>query len=251
MFNRNRRGSEIGMKHLIGACLDLLYPRSCAGCDKPMGAEPGMLCWECRTGLRTIADPCCSKCGNPLEGRADHAYTCYHCVQLEPAFDIARSAVRFEGVAAELIHRFKYRQSLWLREELADWLAACVRVWYPDFHPDFVCPVPLYHARARERGYNQAALLAAELARRIRRPFWAGALVRTRPTETQTHLTARQRLSNVAQAFEAASPRRLNGRAALLVDDVMTTGATVSSCARALKAAGCSAVYVATLARGQ
>lgn len=186
-----------------------------------------------------------------MEGRADHTFKCYHCIQLKPAFDVARSAVRFEAVAAKIIYRFKYRNGIWLRHELVNWLENCVRVWYPDFAPDMICPVPLYPARARQRGYNQASLLAAELARRLRRPFMTDALIRTRPTETQTHLTAMQRLSNVSQAFEAASARRLKDRAVLLVDDVMTTGATVSSCARALKAAGCRSVHVATLARGQ
>jgi ComF family protein len=231
--------------------LDLVYPHACAGCDRPMGSEKGILCWDCRSSLRMITAPCCSKCGNPLEGRADHAYSCYHCAGLEPAFDLARSAMRFEGVAAEIIHRFKYRQALWLRDELADWLTACVRVWYPSFQPDFVCPVPLHRTRARERGYNQSALLASGLARRIGCPFRDDALVRTRATETQTHLTARQRLSNVSQAFKAAPAHRLTGRTVLLVDDVMTTGATVSACARALKDAGCGVVCVVTLARGQ
>jgi ComF family protein len=231
--------------------LDLAYPRACAGCDRPMGAEKGMLCWDCRSSLRLISNPCCVKCGNPIEGRADHSYVCYHCTELEPEFDFARSAVRFEGVAAQVIHRFKYRRASWLRDELVDWLMSCVNVWYSSFRPDLICPVPLYHARARARGYNQSALLASALARRIGCPYRGDVLVRTRPTETQTHLTARERLSNVSQAFKGTSAQIVNGRSVLLVDDVMTTGATVSACARALKRVGCDVVCVVTLARGQ
>lgn len=181
----------------------------------------------------------------------DHAYTCFHCEQMQPAFDRARSAVRFEGVAADLIHQFKYHAALWLRAEFTDWLQACVHVHLADLAVDAVCPVPLYPARQRERGYNQAAILASALARRLNRPFWAGALRRVRPTDTQTHLTARQRISNVAHAFESSRRARLSGKSLLLVDDVMTTGATVSACAQALKRSGCRSVYVVTLARGQ
>lgn len=235
----------------LNALLDLLYPRRCGGCGVDLDAERGFLCWNCRGLLRTIGDPCCAWCGNPLEGRADHAYTCYHCAQMQPSFDRARSAVRFEGVAAELIHQFKYSSALWLRDEFLDWLFACLQVHYPDVAVDAVCPVPLHPARARERGFNQAALLASGLARRLRKPCWHHALARVHPTETQTHLTARQRLSNVAHAFRARTGVRLRDRAILLVDDVMTTGATTSACARVLKEAGCRSVHVVTLARGQ
>lgn len=215
-----------------------------------MDDSPGMLCWNCRAALRTIGDPCCAWCGNPLEGRTDHAYTCFHCTDMQPAFDLARSAMRFEGVASQLVHQFKYHAALWLRAEFIDWLQACHQVHYSDIDVDAICPVPLHAARLRERGYNQSAVLAAGLARRLRRPFWSNVLRRSRPTETQTHLTARQRLSNVADAFEVRTAR-IAGKAILLVDDVMTTGATTSSCARALKKAGCRSVHVLTLARGQ
>lgn len=235
----------------LNTVLDLVYPRRCAACGAGLDGEPGALCWDCRVGLRTIGDPCCACCGNPLEGRADHVYTCFHCAQTLPAFDKARSAMRFDGVAADLIHQFKYHSALWLREEFVDWLAACLQVHYPDIAVDAVCPVPLYPARERERGFNQAALLASGLARRLRKPFWRSAVSRVRRTETQTHLTARQRLSNVADAFMARAGSRLSGRSVLLIDDVMTTGATTSACARALKNAGCRSVHVVTLARQQ
>ncbi len=236
---------------LLRTCLDLVYPRRCAGCACDLSEETGALCWDCRRRLRTIGEPCCAWCGNPLEGRADHAYTCFHCTRMGPAFDRARSAVRFEGVAAELIHQFKYRAALWLRDELLDWIEACVRVHYGAVAWDAVCPVPLHATRARERGYNQAALLAAGLARRLNLPCWPSALRRARPTQTQTHLTARERLSNVADAFLVRRARGVVGRRLLLVDDVMTTGATTSSCAGALKRAGCESVHVVTAARGQ
>lgn len=239
------------MRAILGAMADSLFPRRCGGCDSPMHEVPGAMCWACRSSFRVIGEPMCAKCGNPIQGRADHEFICAHCDVMRPQFDRARSAVRFEGAAAEAIHRFKYNGAIWLCEELANWLETCVRVWYADLRPDFVCPVPLYPARRRQRGYNQAELLSALLARRMNWRHEPAALRRTRPTETQTHLTAAQRLSNVHQAFAVRSADCVKGRTALLVDDVMTTGATVSACARALKAAGASCVVVATLARGQ
>lgn len=236
---------------VIRTALDLLYPRRCAGCACDLSDEVGALCWDCRSRLRTIGEPCCAWCGNPLEGRADHAYTCFHCTRMEPAFDRARSAVRFEGVAADLIHAFKYHAALWLRDELLDWLEACLHVHYADSTWTAVCPVPLHATRARDRGYNQAAVLASGLARRLKSAYWPSVLRRVRPTETQTHLTARQRLSNVADAFLVRRARTVAGCRLLLVDDVMTTGATTSACAKALKRAGCESVHVVTVARGQ
>lgn len=233
-----------------GRLLDLVYPRTCSGCGVSLGADARHVCWNCRAGLRTIAPPHCALCGNPLEGRADHAYVCYHCTQMKPAFDLARSAVRFEGVAATLIHQFKYHGALWLQDDLADLLEACVRVHYAADPADAVCAVPLFAARQRERGYNQARVLAMALAVRLGLPCWTRAVARVRATETQTHLTARERLSNVKGAFRVRQADRIRGRRLLLVDDVMTTGATTSECARALKEAGAALVHVVTLARG-
>lgn len=230
--------------------LDLLFPRCCGGCGGDADPGGGHLCWDCRAEWRPIGDPLCSRCGNPVEGRIDHVYTCFHCEQTEPLFDRARSAVRFEGGNTRLIRDFKYHHGLWLQEELADLLQACVQAHYGELTFDAVCAVPLHHLRLRERGFNQAALLAASLARRLRLPVQGRGLVRRRNTGTQTHLTARERLSNVKGAFGVRRSADWRGRRLLLVDDVMTTGATVSACAGALKDAGAASVHVVTLARG-
>ncbi len=230
--------------------LDLLYPRSCAGCGTSLAGKTGQLCWDCQADVRPIAPPFCYWCGNPVEGRVDHRYVCYHCTAAAPHFTRARCAARFEGVLPDLIHAFKYQDALWLAPDLVDLLQACWNTHFADWPCDGVTAVPLHPARRRARGYNQARVLAVGLARRLGRPHWDGLLHRLRATETQTHLTARERLRNVAGAFEIGSPRRLRERRILLVDDVMTTGATVSEAARALRAGGAAEVYVLTLARG-
>ena len=232
------------------ATLDLLFPRCCGGCGGAAEPGGGHLCWDCRAELRPIGAPFCSLCGNPVEGRIDHVYTCFHCEESRPRFDRARSAVRFEGAITHLIRQFKYHHALWLQEELVDLLQAAAVAHYEGLAWDAVCAVPLHHVRQRERGFNQAGLLADSLARRLSLPVRASGLVRRRATGTQTHLTARERLSNVKGAFEVRWAARWRGLRLLLVDDVMTTGATVSACAGALKDAGATSVHVITLARG-
>lgn len=230
-----------------GAALDLLYPRACAGCGAGAAGDERHLCWSCRADLRLIGPPMCSLCGNPVEGRVDHAFRCFHCDEARPHFDRARSAARFDGLMRRLVHDFKYHGALWLAGDLTDLLEACVRAHLDPVAFDAVSWVPLHALRRRERGYNQAQVLAAALARRLRLPA-VRLLARVRPTLTQTHLTARQRAHNVRAAFVASA--KVRGCNILLVDDVMTTGATASESARALKDAGAAGVAVVTLVRG-
>lgn len=178
-------------------------------------------------------------------------FACGACREHRPAFDAARSAAHFRGPIRDLLHAFKYNGATWLCSDLADLLEASVRHHYARERIDCVCPVPLHARRLRERGYNQATLLGRELARRLDVPCFADLLRRTRYTETQTHLDAGERRRNAAGIF-ASKPILapwLHDRAVLVVDDVMTTGATVGDAARALRAAGAARVLVATVAR--
>ena len=154
------------------------------------------------------------------------------------------------GVVGEGLRQFKYGKALWLVPDLAELLLNCLNAEYSELKFDSVLSVPLHHVRRRERGFNQSGMLAAELGRRIGCETGWGMLRRIKPTRTQTNLTAPQRLSNVQNAFESRRPKRLAGRNILLVDDVMTTGATVNACAKALKKGGAQSVYVLTVARG-
>jgi ComF family protein len=144
----------------------------------------------------------------------------------------------------------KYDHSLWVVDDLAKLLFACVNAEYPGVEFDWVTSVPLHSSRLRARGFNQSALLATVLARHLECLYKDKKVYRVRPTETQTGLTAPQRTANVSGAFRAGPFARLNGKKILLVDDVMTTGATVNACAGALKKSGAQSVYVVTVARG-
>ena len=150
----------------------------------------------------------------------------------------------------EAIHRYKYNRATHLSADLGLLLAGCVRAHFADQRFDAIACVPLHPVKARERSYNQARLLAVVLGRQLEVPVAYRALERLRFTRTQTRLDAEERKRNVRGAFRAALPEWIDGRRWLLIDDVMTTGATVDECARVMKAAGAVSVSVVTLARG-
>ena len=230
--------------------LDMLYPRNCIGCGQSSPETFSHICWDCWSDTLRVEPPFCDRCGDPVAGAIDHDFICYACSSEKPSFDGARSVVRYDGVVGDALRRFKYQKALWLAPDLAELLRNGLHAEYPDVLFDCIVPVPLHHVHRRERGYNQSAVLAFELSRRIRCKSRPGLLRRIRPTATQTHLTASQRLSNVKNAFQPGRAATLAGRHVLLIDDVMTTGATVNACAKALKAGGAKTVHVMTVARG-
>jgi ComF family protein len=229
---------------------DLVFPRACAGCGCELDGDGVTLCWECLSLCEFIRDPFCVWCGDPVLGEVGHAYTCGWCRRRVPGFCLARSAVRFRGGVREALHALKYGGACAVARDLGALLHACVACHYVHCVFDAVVAVPLHPARLRARSYNQSALLAAELSGRLGVPFRPAVLSRLRPTPTQTSLTARERSRNVRGAFASDHPRWVAGRRFLLVDDVVTTGATVSEASWALKEAGAVSVHVVSVARG-
>ena len=167
------------------AVLDLVFPRHCAGCGQAVDRPRGHICWECFRAIELRETGLCLRCGRKVEGKIAHEFTCGICRENPPHFDTARSAGRFGGVLREMLHQFKYGRATWLCADLADLLHGCVLAHYASEEVDIVVPVPLHGQKQRDRGYNQAALLAAELARRLDRPYPSDVLVRTRATPTQ------------------------------------------------------------------
>jgi ComF family protein len=241
------------LRHLL---LDALLPIACIGCGGPVrgfAADDGPLCGACRLNAPWPAPPLCASCGVPL-GPPSHAVvattTCAPCRRHPPAFATARGAALYHPapepsplVAA--VHALKYRRE----RALALSLAALVMARLPVPHGVLVVPVPLHPARLRERRFNQAALIAASIARRSGRPLAVRALVRRVPTSPQAGLGAGERRRNLHAAFAVPRPSAVAGRRILLVDDVITTGATADACARALRHAG--AVRVDVYAAGR
>ncbi len=244
------RSAVVRLKEWGGVALDLAYPRVCAGCGSPDPAAGRFLCWDCLSRVEFIQPPFCELCGDPVGGRIGHAYHCALCSGRRVYFDRARSAARYDGPIGRMIRDFKYNGHLWLVEDLADFLVAAVRSHFEETSFDAVVGVPLHWTKLRARGFNQSEWLAAALARRLRLPIARRCVRRIRADPTQTHLTAEKRAANVLGAFATQWNRWIDGRRFLLVDDVMTTGATVNECSRALKMGGAASVYVVTVARG-
>lgn len=230
----------------ITAALDLVFPPLCPVCRGMLGAgRRDPLCGTCWRGMDRIGPPWCRCCGIPLgiEG------LCGLCRERRPRFAYARAAARYGGLVRDAIHAFKFGGRRGLAEPLGDLLAGLGLSALPGAVPDFLVPVPLHRRRERERGYNQALLVARRLERAWGVPVAADVLVRLTATAPQTHLDAPARRRNVRKAFSVCRPEAIAGRHVVLVDDVLTTGATAGECARVLTRAGASAVGVLTIAR--
>lgn len=234
---------RIRLKTIGGLLLNALLPRTCAHCAEDLPAATDQpLCAACLSSLERPAGPLCPVCGLPGEPGP-----CGACRESPRPFDLARSAFLFTPPLRSLAHAFKYSGRTALARPLALMMAAELPRCPELGIFDAVVPVPLHPSRERRRGYNQAALLARELAELAGYSFEPGAVRRVRETRPQVDLRRRERLENVRGAFEAASSAR--GRRFLVVDDVATTLATAGETARALKEAGASGAAVFTLAR--
>ncbi len=229
------------------ALLSLLYPPRCAVCRRA-GTQPPF-CPACAAGILPVAQPFCGRCGHTLKPERE----CENCRQHPPAFDRARALGAYDGVLREAVHRFKYGNCPALAEPLGCLLAAQARVHAEALHQlkfDGVLPMPMHPGRCRQRGYNQSERLARVVAREIGLPLDTGLLMRARATRPQVGLTATRRRRNLQGAFRVSRPQDTRGRTFLLIDDVMTTGSSLSECAAMLKLAGAAHVYALALAAG-
>ncbi|MGE5209267.1 MAG: double zinc ribbon domain-containing protein [Alphaproteobacteria bacterium] len=233
---------------LFQAAVSLLYPATCTICGKNLSSGR-YLCDACETRVLRIVPPFCEKCSEPFDGSITGAFACANCAHRTIHFDAAVSAYRGRGIVREIIHEFKYARQTHLRHLIALWLRAAMddeRLREVSF--DLIVPVPLHPARQRERGFNQASLLAESLSVEISLPS-RQVLERIRYTTTQTALDRSERMENLHNAFRLRKKADVRGLRVLLIDDVLTTGSTLSECARVLKRAGAISVHAATAAR--
>jgi ComF family protein len=208
------------------------------------------LCLSCLDAASRIAAPFCAKCSQPFAGAIDDAFVCANCEGRVLHFDCAVSVYRSGGVVREIVHSFKYNRRLHLRRILGRWAAEALNdSRLAERRIDLVVPVPLHPARKRERGFNQAELIARELCR-LRHLSLGKVLSRIRYTTTQTQFDRQERMENLKGAFRLRRGCNVQGLRMLLVDDVLTTGSTLSECASVLKNSGARSVHAVTAARG-
>jgi competence protein ComFC len=232
----------------LGGIASLFYPPACTICCASVASRE-YLCQECEAKMTRIVPPFCAKCSEPFEGAITGPFTCANCAHRTIYFDAAVSAYRSRGIVRRVILDFKYGRQMHLRHLVARWLfAALDDDRLRDQRFDVVIPVPLHPARERERGFNQAVLLA-ELLRSHISAQMKPLLERTRYTTTQTAFDRAERMENLHGAFRLRKSGDVRKLHVLLIDDVLTTGSTLSECARVLKKAGAISVHAATAAR--
>lgn len=231
----------------LAALLDLLLPPLCPFC-RERSAEPAEpLCAPCLEELTAPTGPCCPRCAQPFAATEGSSHLCGACLKTPPPFAWVAPLGAYGGVLREVIGRFKHGGAVSLDRPLGTLLSRRLAGLHPGYRPDLVLPVPLHPQRLTERTYNQALLVARRLGRLWQVPAPRRQLRRVRPTPSQKGLGAADRRRNVRGAFKLETP--VAGARVLLIDDVMTTGATASECARILRQGGAAEVAVAVLAR--
>lgn len=228
------------------ALLDALLPPRCLCCGTAVDRQGG-LCPGCWTGLRFIAPPFCARCGLPFEYEAQDGNVCGACLAEPPAFARARAVLVYDDGSRPLVLGFKHGDRIHAADAYGGWLARAGKELLAD--ADLLAPVPLHRGRLFRRRYNQAALLAQALSRHCGVPAIPDLLVRPRATPTQGGLNRKDRHANVKGAFRLRAGPPVTGKRVVVVDDVLTTGATLAECARVLLKAGAARVDVVTLAR--
>jgi ComF family protein len=224
--------------------LKAFFPPRCPACGDFVETEAS-LCAVCQSSWPALQEPFCGVCAEPFV--AGPCHRCGRCLEDPPSFERLSAAGLYEGFLLDLIVRLKYRGEERLAELLGRRMSEALPGEGGPF--DFLIPVPLHVSRLRERGFNQAVLLAKVLQKTTRAPVDPFLLKKDRPTPPQATLKLEERKRNVRGVFRVAEPARVEGRSLLLVDDVATTGATLDEAARVLKRAGAKRVEAVVAAR--
>lgn len=238
------------MPGILTGLADLLFPPRCPTCRLLLGEHaPLPFCPSCLAGIHPIRSPLCPRCGVPLAGPDETDRFCGECLRTKRPYAAARSVASYDATVLEAIHLFKYRGRIGLGETLGALLAdGAGRLWDMALFTQII-PVPLHLRRLRERGFNQAVILARQVAKRYGIPLDLGSLRRERGTPPQVGLGRALRAANVRGAFTVRRPEAIRGQRILLIDDVYTTGSTLQECAAVLMKARAETVAVLTLAR--
>lgn len=239
-----RGGKDI---RIINELLNIIYPRRCPVCDDIVSVGDGLICRECVKKLPYIKEPCCMKCGKELR-REEEEY-CGDCRKWEHVYTQGKALFSYDKVMQQSVAAFKYKG----RQEYAvlygSEMARCFKTQLKRWGAEVLIPVPVHKSRCRQRGYNQAALLAESLSRHTGIPADETVLVRRKKTEAQKTLNDKERRKNLQDAFQLRK-NVVQYKKIVLVDDIYTTGSTADACAGVLKEGGAEQVYLLCLCIG-
>ena len=233
---------------ILKTILDLIYPVRCPVCGDIVSVRCSDICPECERRLKYVEEPFCLKCGKPVENE-DTEY-CGDCLRKKHVFNEGRAALVYDEITSKSIYAFKYNArreyALFYARIISERLERKIRLW----NPDAIIPVPIHKSKLKSRGYNQAALIANELSKRLGIPCNEGILIRRAPTKVQKNLSASQREINLKKAF-IVKRNSVELKSVLVVDDIYTTGSTMDAIASCLKGAGIGEVFFVTLCIGR
>jgi len=222
------------LSEILGALSDFILPQSCLLCNKEI--RRGMICDNCLEYLPVVEPPLCFTCGRPV----DRGSSCYHCAK-EHVLDHGRAWMLLVPPSDKVIHHFKYRRKTDLAELLGRAMAGIIKADHTLSKADIIMPIPLFWWKRTRRGYNQADLLARTISLETG-IAQKNTIKRIKSTRTQTRLSEDKRRKNVLNAFEVGDDT-VEDKKVILIDDVLTTGATIQECARVLKQSGAARVY--------
>jgi ComF family protein len=234
------------LKHSAFSILEFFLPRLCLFCGAAVGEEAAVaVCSDCEGQIEWVESPLCTCCGAVFASRDGADRVCGDCIADPPPFTRARAAAIYDGPAAQAIKRFKFTRQMAYLPVMQQWLQ-CPLCLELVADADLIVPVPLHPKRLKQRGFNQALLLARAFPGI---PLGRETVVRVRHTVPQVELKPKERRDNVKGAFAVPDPALVKSRNVLLLDDVYTTGATVRECAKVLRKAGARQVDILTVAR--
>lgn len=239
------------MYRFFHGLLDIIFPPVCLACKRKLttAAIDQAICPECWGTIKKNTPPFCFSCGRHLDTKRSAKNVCPECMRKSLHFDRAVSPCRYEGVIKKIIHEFKYKHKLRLGGTLSRLMVDFIKEYeIPLDFLDMIIPMPLHSARLREREYNQSEVLSGYIAREFNKQVLTDSLIRRRVTKTQTGLEIEDRFANVQGCFAVRQPEAIGKKNILLVDDVLTTGATASEAALTLKNQGAGMVFVITAA---
>ncbi|HAP67637.1 MAG TPA: hypothetical protein DCQ99_07645 [Nitrospinae bacterium] len=233
--------------------LDIIFPQKCILCESSHDGDAETICPNCMDKISFIKDPACARCGIPFEVtypiEESLNYLCGRCRSSPPLFDRALSVCQYDKTASDIISTYKYHNKPYIGKDLVSIILKVLYEKITELSPELIVHVPLHVKRLKERGYDQAYILAEGIGRGLNIPVSYGNLVRTRYTAPQVSLSGSERMENVKGAFLVIDTSGIKDKSILLIDDVFTTGATIKECVKVIKKAGAGKVYVLTFAK--